>query len=323
MVCGLLSLLLAAIDFGPYWLGGCRLLAGLSAAGASVLAPVLVVQGIDPSLRSRVVGLTFAGAGLGTILISVTLPLPVLSLTTEPTIGWLYTAGLTAICLVIAWPSLRTRGIPSQIRPAKPGPTPHRKRMLVLTASYFFFGPAIAPMYLYLSAYIYLGFDKSITFSAMIFAFYGLGNMIGSPLFDGLISNWIGRYLSLILAMIVGLVGMLLIIMTSSLWLAIAAGLLVGASNTAATALMADRAMRIVGPALRIRWWGIMTLFTCISEVIGSILMGILLFLGWGYSSVFWIGAISFVFAILLASCTKVPKSSDSMAISPTTAGNG
>ena len=322
LVCGLLSLLLASIDFGPAWLAGCRLLAGLSAAGASVLAPVLVIQGIDPSIRSRVLGLTFAGAGLGTILISVTLPLPALSLTTGPVIGWLYTAGLTAICIVIAWPGLRTRGIPSQIRPAKLGPTPHRKRMLLLTASYFFFGSAIAPMFIYLSAYIYIAFNQSVTFSAMIFAVYGLGNMIGSPLFDGLISRWIGHYLSILLAMLVGLAGMLLIIMTTSLWLAIASGLLVGVSNSAATSLLADRAMRIVGPTLRIRWWGIMTLFTCVSEVIGSVLMGILLVVGWGYSSVFWVGAISFLFAILFASCTKVPRSSDSLAVSPATAGN-
>lgn len=322
LVFGLLSLLLAAIDFGPYWLGACRLLAGLSAVGGSVLAPVLVIQGLPVSLHSRVLGVTFAGAGIGTILISLTLPLPVLSLTTAPAIGWLYTAGLTALCVVIAWPGLRTRGIPSQIRPVKPGPTPHRKRMLILTASYFFFGPAIAPMYIYLSAYIYLAFHKSITFSAMIFALYGLGNMIGSPLFDGLISNWIGRYLSIIFSMLVGLVGMLLIVTTTSLWLAVLSGLLVGVSNSAATSLLADRAMRIVGPALRIRWWGIMTLFTCIGEVVGSVLMGILLFVGWGYSSVFWVGAISFVFAILFASCTKVPKSSDSMATSPTPAGN-
>ena len=305
LLVGFISVGLSAIDFGPWWLAGCRFMAGLTAAGGMILTPALVAQGIADKQRGKLISIVFAGSGLGVIILSLTLP----SIAGEnPTIGWLYTAGLTLVCLVIAWPGLKTRS--QQFTAAEEGSshTVYRGRLILLGITYLFAAAAIVPHSLYLAAYIHEVLKQPLSFSMMVYAIYGAGIMLGGPVMGGLVSRFLGRYVTLILCMAVGLIAVLMILLTHGVWMAVASGFVLGLAQMGYASIVTHRVLMLAGPLGHIKWWGRLTIIFNISMASSAFAMGYMIHIGLGYQAGFWMAAGCFGAAMIFAFMVTIPK---------------
>ena len=305
LLIGLISVALSAIDFGVWWLAGCRFMAGLTAAGGMILTPALVAQNIPEHQRGKLISTVFAGSGLGVILLSLSLPLVSHD---DPSMGWLYTAALTLVCLVIAWPGLKTIHCAASSDLQHKKTTVHRKRLLLLAACYLFAAAAIVPHSVYLAAYIHEVLKQPISFSMMVYAIYGAGVMVGGPLMAGLVSRLLGRYVSLILCMTIGLAAALMVIFTSSVWIAVASGFVLGVAQMGYASVVTHRVLVLAGPAGHIKWWGRLTIVFNISMAAGAFAMGYMISIGWGYLAGFWMAAGCFTISVIFAFMVTVPK---------------
>tara|TARA_B100002052_G_scaffold274774_1_gene278149 strand:+ start:4150 stop:5331 length:1182 start_codon:yes stop_codon:yes gene_type:complete len=309
LLIGFISVGLSAIDFGPWWLAGCRFMAGLTAAGGMILTPALVAQGVAEKLGGKLISIVFAGSGLGVILLSLTLPLVAGE---DPTWGWLYTAALTLVCLIIAWPGLRTRISDSQSTSEGTQQKVYRGKLILLGTAYLFAAAAIVPHSIYLAAYIHEVLKQPISFSMMVYAIYGVGIMLGGPVMGGVVSRLVGRYIALALCMLIGLAAALMVLFTTDIWTAVASGLVLGIAQMGYASIITHRVLVLAGSAGHIKWWGRLTIIFNVSMAAAAFAMGYMIHLGMGYLAGFWMAAGCFVAAFIFALTVTVPKGIDS-----------
>ena len=312
LVLGLASVGLSALDWGPWWLGGCRFFAGFTAAGGMILAPALATQGVPAAHRGRIIGTVFAGAGLGVVLLSLTLPG---IMGDRPEVGWLYAAGLTLVCLIIAWTGLKTRASARAGPVAAEASNPNRGRLVLLATAYLFAAAAIVPHSIYLAAYLHVVMDQPLSFSMSVYAVYGAGVLIGGPLLDGPLQRLIGRRAALTLAMVLGLIAALMVTLTQSVWIAVASGAVLGVSQMGYASLTTHRVLALAGPSGHIRWWGRLTVVFNTSMAGGAFAMGYLISIGstvaWGYLAGFWMAAGCFAISAVLNAMVTTPPGVD------------
>lgn len=305
LLIGFISVGLSAIDFGPWWLASCRFMAGLTAAGGMILTPALVAQGIPDKQRGKLISIVFAGSGLGVIILSLTLP----SIAGEdPTIGWLYTAALTLVCLILAWPGLKSHSNDASPSEGKAKRHVYRGRLTLLGLTYLFAAAAIVPHSIYLAAYIHEVLKKPLSFSMMVYAVYGAGVMLGGPMMGGLVSRLLGRYVALILCMGIGLSAALMILLTSGVWTAVASGFVLGTAQMGYASIVTHRVLMLAGPAGHIKWWSRLTIVFNISMAAAAFAMGYMIHVGWGYLAGFWMAAGCFATSMALAFTVTIPK---------------
>lgn len=305
LLIGLVSVGLSAIDFGPWWLAGCRFFAGLTAAGGMILTPALVAEGVSGRQRGKLISAVFAGSGLGVVILSLTLPLVAGD---NATWGWLYTAVLTLVCLIIAWPGLKSRTAPKGSSVTMPEARVYRGRLCLLAVAYMFAAAAIVPHSIYLGAYIHVVLKQPISFSMMVYAIYGAGVMLGGPLMGGLIARLLGRYLSLVMCMGIGLAAPLMVVFTTSVWVVVASGFVLGIAQMGYASVVTHRVLILAGPGGHIKWWGRLTIVFNISMAAAAFAMGYMIHLGWGYLAGFWMAAGCFAAAMIFAFMVTIPK---------------
>ena len=296
MLVGLASVLGSGFDLGFVWLSGCRFLAGLTAAGTMILAPVIAVSGIREALRSTVIGTVFVGAGFGVIGMSLLMPMFILD---GPAGGWWFTSALVLACIVLSWAGL-SPSVPTD-RPAVNEP-PHpyvRRTMWIFFLAYLLAAVGIVPHSIYLSAYIHQALDKPVGFSTMVYAIYGGGVLIGGPLF-GLAARAIGSRWALIASVLCGLAAVGIVLSTRSLWFVVASGAILGAGQMGIAACTTHYAMELVGPARHTAWWGRLTIGFNIGQASGALGMGAMLSVGLGYLAGFWMAATAFALSAIL-----------------------
>ncbi len=304
LLVGFISLVLCAFDLGFIWIAIWRFIAGVTAVSGMILAPTLVTQGIPSNARGRFLGFTFAGAGIGIVLLSLTLP-PVMG--HEAVRGWLYTASLALICLVVAWPGLKSRDALDLELTDVPARKIYRKKLILLALGYFIAAAAIVPHSLYLAAYIHIELHRPIGISMMIYAIFGIGILLGGTLLDGLLAEWIGHYAAMLVAMAIGLVAILMVVLSESFWLAAISGFVLGVSQMGFASIATHRVLVFAGPAGHVRWWGIHAIVFNTGMAAASFAMGYMISIGWGYKAGFWMGGVCFVLSILVNAFITAP----------------
>ena len=98
---GLLGVLLSSFNFGFAWLVIARFIAGLAAAPLVVLTPSVLSTHMPERWRKLSAGLAFSGAGLFTLLVSLTLPFV---LHQNVQVGWFYETAVVAVAVLLTWP---------------------------------------------------------------------------------------------------------------------------------------------------------------------------------------------------------------------------
>ena len=314
MLIGLLSVAASAFDLGFMWLASCRFLAGLTAAGAMILAPVLAVSGVKQSDRSTYIGYVFVGAGLGVVGLSLMLPL---FITDGPAGGWWFTAALVLACTILSWagtsPRISTdRPMAGDTDAAVPGRT-----MWIFFLAYVLVAIGIVPHSIYLSAYVHQALHQPLGFSTMVYAIYGGGVLIGGPIFGGVLARLVSTRFAQLMTCVTSLVAVLIVLTTSSLWFVVASGAILGAAQMGIATCATHRTMELVGPSNHTKWWGRITIGFNIGQAIGAFAMGLMIHLGWGYLAGFWMAAVCLVLSFVLTLFVRRPQESS---IEPETA---
>lgn len=305
LLLGLMSVAASAWDLGFWWLVGTRSLAGLTAAGTMILAPIIAASGVENARRGRVIGIVFAGAGLGVIGLSFSLPL---FLVNGPSGGWLFTAGLVLVCTVLAWRGLVEPADESS-SPTSPQATGRSPLSLwILGLAYTLAAVGIVPHSIYLSAYVHQVLGEPVSFATMVFGVYGLGVLLGGPLLDGQLTGRLGTWLALIVSTAVGLVAVAVVLLTENVAWVIVSGGLLGMSQMGVASITAHRVLEIAGPANHTRWWARVTVGFNIGQAGGALAMGAMLHAGWSYAAGFWMAAGAFTGSILLALLVEPPR---------------
>ena len=288
LIIGLLSVAASAFDFGFTWLAGCRLLAGLTAAGAMILAPVIAVSGVHQSLRTTVIGTVFVGAGLGVIGLSLLLPM---FIGDGPAGGWWFTAALVLACTILSWAGISPRISTDQ--PMAEDTEVHTRRsvMWIFFVSYVLVAIGIVPHSIYLSAYVHQVLDQPVTFSTMVYATYGVGLLVGGPFFGGVVARIIGTRWAAMASSCTCLFAVGIVLSTTSLWYIVASGAILGAAQMGVATTATHRVMELVGPSNHTRWWGRITIGFNIGQALGALAMGVMIHVGWGYIAGFWMAA--------------------------------
>ncbi|NQX90389.1 MAG: YbfB/YjiJ family MFS transporter [Halioglobus sp.] len=301
LLVGLFSVTASAWELGFWWLAAMRFIAGMTAAGAMILAPVIVAAGEPPQRRGRLIGLVFAGSGIGVIGLSLLLPLV---LGDGPSGGWLLTAALCAVSTALAWPGLRVPSKEAQAKTTTNTFKPQRFGLWILTAAYFLAAVGVVPHSIYLSAYVHQVLKMPVSFSTMVYAVYGLGVLVGGPLLDGLVTKRLGTRGALVLSTALGLGAVVMVLATTSLWWVVASGAVLGMAQMGIASIASHRVIELAGPAGHTRWWGLLTIAFNIGMASGSFAMGTMLHLHLGYLPGFWMAggtlAASTVLAILV-----------------------
>lgn len=301
LVVGLVSILLSAINLGPWWLGANRLLAGMCISGIAISTAALITQGVQGPRRGVVIGLIGLGAGLGLILISLMLPLPFISLESGPARGWLYTGLLIAICIIFAWPGMQTRQGTVEFAKSRTKKLRHERRLILLAACYALLTMACAPIFVYLSAFVHDHYQLSLGLSSMTYAITGVGIAIGGFIFSYFMIRLFGRYVSLIVAMGCGLASSAAIYFFDDLWIALAASFVISIVHSGSSALKTYDILEIAGPLREVHWLTILKIVAAASFAAGAFMSGLLLALGLGYSSLFLMSTIFYSFALVTA----------------------
>lgn len=288
LVLGVLATAANAIPLGPVWIGGCRFLAGCTAAGVIILTPILCVQGIDKSLRSVVVGLIFIGAGIGVIAASLLIPLVV---TDGPSGGWWMVSAVTLACTLFAWRLMRpqrTQG--STEKPRKLCPMA-RRGLVTLLVGYSLYAVASVPHAIFLSAYLHHDLGVPTGKAAMAYASFGIGLAVGGPLLSSLLARVAGLRLGAIVSAIIGIIGILTVLLTKDVMLVIVSGGLIGMAQNGLVPIGSNCCLAIAGPSGHAKWWSIMSVGFTLGVVVGTLAMGVLFHAGWGYLEGFKLAA--------------------------------
>ena len=304
MLIGLISVAASAFDFGFVWLASCRFLAGLTAAGAMILAPVIAVSGVSQSNRSTYIGYVFIGAGAGVIGLSLMLPL---FLSDGPAGGWWFTAVLVLVCTVLSWAGTSPR-IPTDRPLADDSDTVAPARtMWIFFLSYVLVAIGIVPHSIYLSAYVHQVLDQPVAFSTMVYAIYGGGVLVGGPFFGGVLARLISTHFAQVMTGVTCLLAVVIVLSTTSLWFVVASGAILGAAQMGVATCATHRTMELVGPANHTKWWGRITIGFNIGQAVGAFGMGLMIHIGWGYLAGFWMAAICLLLSTILTFFVRLP----------------
>ena len=308
LLIGLISMALSAIDFGPIWLGTLRFLSGASTSATSIAINSLITQGIKGKTRGTLIGFAGFGTGFGFIIICATLPIQFINLSSTPANGWLLGTILTAICILIAWPGLHSRKGIAEFPKLQHQHSHHRKGLVLLAICYSIVMFASAPFFIYFSAYISDVFKISADSSSGYYIVIGIGMTLGGLVCDYVLVTFFGRYVSLILAIGIGVASTILLILTNTLWVSLLASFFMSITFSGTSALKTYNILELAGPAAEALWLKIVKIATSITFIAGSFISGLVLSLGWDYGQMFTMVAIALTFSLIIALFIKLPE---------------
>ncbi|MFL0749216.1 MAG: YbfB/YjiJ family MFS transporter [Prochlorococcus sp.] len=305
---GLLGVLLSSFNFGFIWLVIARFIAGLSAAPLVVLTPSVLSTQMPERWRKLSAGLAFSGAGLFTLLVSLTLPFV---LHQNVQVGWFYETAVVAVAVLLTWP-LTSRASNKPLPP--PAAAEHlnggqRKVILGLGLAYACGAIGMQPPTLFLTDYLHRDLGVQIATASQLFSVIGLGFAIGAGC-SGVLVSRLGSRNSLLLIFATGTVGVLRATISHQLWLITIAAGLCGFFVLGMVATTSQRAMEAVGTAQHPRIWGTLSLVFAIGLTAGSNGMSLMLKLGFSYIQLFVIAIIALAMGVIvtgLLSCRPLP----------------
>ena len=305
---GLLGVLLSSFNFGFIWLVIARFIAGLSAAPLVVLTPSVLSTQMPERWRKLSAGLAFSGAGLFTLLVSLTLPFV---LHQNVQVGWFYETAVVAVAVLLTWP-LTSRASNKPLPPpaaAKRLNGGQRKVILGLGLAYACGAIGMQPPTLFLTDYLHRDLGVQIATASQLFSVIGLGFAIGAGC-SGVLVSRLGSRISLLLIFATGTVGVLRATISHQLWLITIAAGLCGFFVLGMVATTSQRAMEAVGTAQHPRIWGTLSLVFAIGLTAGSNGMSLMLKLGFSYIQLFVIAIIALAMGVIvtgLLSCRPLP----------------
>ncbi|HSW76608.1 MAG TPA: YbfB/YjiJ family MFS transporter [Candidatus Saccharimonadales bacterium] len=304
LIVSIVALALSAINFGYLWFTIWRFILGLTGALLMVLTPSAILKNIPLDFRSRSNGLMFSGIGTGIIISGFFLPYFAMNINISA--AWLAGCVIAVFITFFSWSSI-SKQTPSVSIAIPSEKSDHPREFLLFTIAYSLFAIGVIPHTLFLVDYVHqqLGFNE-VT-SGLFWVLYGVGAIIG-PFFSGFITDEIGIYKSLVGSYIISCIGIIMILFNHITIFYITSSFIMGLILPTIVGLTSARILEIFGAEAHPKFWGKITLYFAISQVIGAYIMSYILHLGYDYTFCFMISAIALICSLIVISFAKNKK---------------
>ncbi|MEE2678365.1 MAG: YbfB/YjiJ family MFS transporter [Myxococcota bacterium] len=296
------GLVMCAWDFGFAWLAIGRAISGFGGAALVIHTPAVALAPVPDAWKKVSNGIVFSGAGSTIALVSLVLPLFLVS---GVMAGWLFQAGLGLGVIALAWVLAGSApGAPHRAREAAPALESDRRWPLALLgSSYVLAAVGITPHMLFLSDYLHRDLGVSLSASMHFFALVGAGSLFGAAT-SGLLARGLGTSFALLFNYVLGCSAVALVLLTHSLLVASVSAFCIGFFLMQCVALTSMKTNEIVGLPRHPKWWGILTLGFGLGLAVGAYGFSGLLSLGLEYIDTFRIAQGILLLALVLFACS-------------------
>jgi len=290
-----LSFVACTIHWNITWLLFWRLIAGLTGSILMVLTPPIVYQATHKQHISMVSGIMFGGIGVG--IIYGALIVPALS-SFNISFTWAAVALFGCLLMLFCW-----KYLPSPMSSLQTKNLEHQKIQwhlpIILTfIAYSFFGYGGVPHLLFIVDYIEIMLKGTIYFANFGWLIYGIGNMVGSPLF-GYLSKHIGIRRSLIITYFIATLSILILLSSHNPWIGIISFALNGIVANSIVSLTSSYLTTLAPHSQQTHYWGIFTVFAATAQTAGSTLMANWINSQAGFNLIFITSSLAMLFAAI------------------------
>ena len=244
-----------------------RFINGWSAAHLVCGIPALALKGISKHQARRYTAFLVSGAGIGSLIGAITIGWIAAN---SPTFAWIViSACATLLAIPVAWllvESLRVRG-ERKSTVLQPEAAEQRVRVKYqnfklagLASGYSLIGAGMVPVILYGPLIATQRLDASPIMSSDSFALFGIGSVVGCFVASAFPSQWSNRTM-LPLVSLFGLLGSVMFLIASDLYIEMTAIFLIGAWAYMTVALTYDRLGELLNDSQKKRWWSLISSF--------------------------------------------------------------
>jgi predicted MFS family arabinose efflux permease len=306
LITSIIGLALCAINLGFVWLALWRFIVGITGAMLMVLTPSTILKKVPVNVRGRVSGMMFTGIGIGIILSGIFFPFLA---KTSIMSAWLAAALLCSVATMIAWPAFSKKHYLKITQPREQTTIDrsHLFIIILLVIAYSLFAIGQIPHTLFLVDYVHRKLELSLITSGMFWTVFGIGSLMG-PFIAGFIADKVGVYKALLSAFLACFLGITIIVFNKILILYLLSSFLMGFLLPSIVALTSSRLIELVGTECHPNFWGKMTLYYAISQVVGAYGMSYLLRRGFNYTDCFVIAGVAFLIGLIIILFTKAPR---------------
>lgn len=295
LIIAVLSLAFCAWNLSFMWVYVWRIFNGISGGAMMVFVPSLILTNTPDRYKALVTGIMFAGAGVGTVVLSELVP--VFNILGGVAAVWLGFAVITLVMAVIAYPLIIKTQMPLLKKPQKSDRLTGNALTALLwgSAAYFVYGLAVTPHYLFLADYAQVALHASLNTSSLLFSIQGIGLAVGG-LMGGWLKSRLGTFKGLLAMVLISTVSVVLILVFKHPWAVGISGFILGTAVIQIVMLMSLHLDDIVGVHRHAQYWSNVTLCYAIAQFVGGYLFSGVLAMQLPYISMFWI---AFGFMIL------------------------
>lgn len=291
-----LAFLACAFPLSASWFFGWRLLSGIAGGVIMVLVAATILPHVPAHRQGLATGVVFFGLGCG-IAASGTLVPMLLSFGLRET--WLGLAALSALLTAISWRT-RPRGASRNRERIESPPLNAHIRLLYL--QYALMAAALVPPMLFLVDFIARGLHRGATSGSKFWVLYGMGAMIGPPLY-GLCADRMGARLALRVILSIQAIAVALLAWTADSTLIGVLAVIIGSFPPGIIPPVLARMREIVpgSAAQRERIWSHATTVFAASQALSAYASSAV-FNGFGsnHRLLFWISAFTTASALLV-----------------------
>lgn len=265
------SLFSCTLHTYTYWLLWWRLISGISGALLMVLTPPVIYRSVNKNQIALTSGIMFSGIGLGIIISAVIIPIIAnysLSLT------WLTVAAIGALLTAFALIGLPgTQPYQAEQPQQNQRESYFNKTIIFSLVAYLFFGFGSVPHLLYLVEYMELITKSSIVVANIGWLAYGVGNLIGSPMFGYLAKHTKKPIHTLLYAYCIAILSVLILFLSKHSSIIILSYALNGIIANSIVSLTSSLISIKAPPSKQTFLWGLFTIAAASMQALGSTMM--------------------------------------------------
>lgn len=296
----ILASFLCIFNFNYIWLSFWRLVLGMIAGGIMVLAPTIILQGLNQKKKNFVSGIMFSGIGVGIAGCSLFIPY-------FYQLGGMVSIWVSLTLFTICFVLLALKKCLNDVNKHEQKKIISQNISLNLAQKriyrfamigYLLYGIGLAPSLLLLSDYVHVRLNLTLQTSSDLFALFGVGCVFGS-LISGWMNHQFGNYLATIISAIIGVISLATIILSHDYWAIAISAFLSGYYLIALILCSSLLVVNLVGMEHHSKYWSQMTAGYAAVQFIAGYVFLYLLTLGLSYHDVFFIAMLILILSLV------------------------
>lgn len=265
MLLAALTFFACALNLGFAWFLFWRFLSGLAGGVLMVASAPAILSSVAPERRGRVIGMVFAGVGIGIVAAGTAVPL-LLRLGLVAT--WLGLGAVSLLLTCLAWRGWPPHGL-SRATPGTSLPQGLAWPVAVLILIYALYSLGLVPHMVFFVDFIARGLGYGIDTGSLFWVVYGVGAIAG-PLLAGRAGDRIGFGPALAAALALQLGAVLIPLLLPSLVPLVLSALIMGAFTPGMPPLVLGRLHELTHGQGQQAAWGIATSAFALSQAGGA-----------------------------------------------------